>query len=102
MRPQITLALLLVATLRFGAAHGQSETHVEIRVLSAGTCLVFEVHVPCRDVGTKLHELGTPSDVTIHVNPEKEASYDAVYSTFEALKRAGFRVKVGYVNVAPP
>ena len=98
----LTLALALLVALRVGGALGQTETHLSIRILSDDTCLVHEVPVPCRDVGAKLRELGTPSDVNIHVTAENGAKYEAVASTLESLKQAGFKVKAGTVNVRTP
>ena len=99
MRQPLTLVLAFVVALRLGGAFGQTETHVGVRVLSDDTCLVYELHVPCRDAGAKLRELGTPSNVTIHISAEKDAKYEAVASTLDSLKRAGFKVKLGYINV---
>ena len=101
MRQPPTLALAFVIALPLGAALGQTEPRVEIRVLSGDTCLVQQLHVPCRDVGAKLRELGTPSDADINVRAEKDAKYEAVTSTFDSLKRAGFKVKVGYIYSDP-
>jgi biopolymer transport protein ExbD len=99
-RRALTLALVLVVSLRLDGALGQAETHVRIRVLSAETCLVFELHVPCKEVGAKLRELGTPTAVTVSVGAEKEATYQAIASTLEALKREGFRAKLGSISAA--
>ena len=99
MRQPLTLALAFIVALGFGGALGQTETHVRIRVLSDDTCLVYEVPVPCRDVGARLRELGTPSDVNIHVSAENGAKYEAVVATLDSLKRAGFKAKVGYIVV---
>jgi hypothetical protein len=102
MRRPLTLALTFVIALRLGGALCQAETPVRIRVLSDDTCLVHEVPILYRDVGAKLRELGTPSDANIHVNAENGAKYEAIASTFESLKRAGFKFKVGTVNVRIP
>jgi biopolymer transport protein ExbD len=101
MRPPLTLALAFAAALRLGVALAQSETHVDIRILADSTCLVNELHVPCADVGAKLHELGTPSSATIRVHPEKDAKYEAVAAALDSLMRAGFPPKLDYVNVGP-
>lgn len=101
MRQLFTLVFPLIAALRLGAALGQAETHVAIRILDT-TCLVYLLHVPCRDVGSKLQELGTPSNVTMDVRPQDSANSEAVAAALESLKRAGFTFKVDHVDIRDP
>src|SRR5262249_25781051 len=102
MRQALTLTILVLGTLRVGAAVGQAETQLSVRIRADDTCLVYLLRVPCRDVGTKLLELGTPSDVHIHVNATSDASHESIEAAISSLKSAGFQIKLDDVKVWSP
>ena len=93
-------ASLLVALVTLGSNSlpAQTKTTVPIRV-SARDCLIGTLNVPCKNVGVKLRELGTPLDAHIDLSVDPHSSYGATSAAIEALQRAGFRLKFGYVNV---
>jgi hypothetical protein len=76
----------------------QTEAAVQVHV-SAETCLVGNLDISCSDVGAKLRELGTPLDAQIHVIGDAHASYKATSAALQSLRSAGFKLKVGYINV---
>jgi hypothetical protein len=95
-------AFLLAALVALGSNSlpAQTETGVHIRI-SGETCLIGNLDVPCRDVGVKLRELGTPTDADIHLSGDTRASYRATSAAIESLRRAGFKLKMGWINVRP-
>ena len=95
-----TPAFLLVALVTLGSTSllAQTETAVYIRV-SAESCLIGKLDVPCSDVAAKLRELGTPLDAHIHLSVDAHASYRAASAAIESLQGSGFKFKVGQVNV---
>jgi hypothetical protein len=76
----------------------QTETTVHI-FISAKTCVIGSLQLPCGDVGAKLRELGTPLDAHIELSGHSHTRYEATRAVFESLQRAGFKFKMGYVNV---
>jgi hypothetical protein len=52
-------------------------------------------------VGAKLRELGTPLDAHIHLSGDTHASYTATTAAIDSLRRAGFNLKMGWINVQP-
>jgi hypothetical protein len=102
MRQSLPLAILVLVALHVGAAVGQEKTQLSVRILAGDRCLVYLLHVPCPDVGAKLVELGTPSNVDIHVNVTSDANDDAIDSALTSLKRAGFQFKLTRISVAAP
>jgi len=76
----------------------QTETTVHI-FISAETCLIGNLEVPCSDVGAKLRELGTPLDAHIDLSGHSHSGYEATRAVIESLRRAGFKLKMGYINV---
>ncbi len=87
-----------VVALGSDDAPAQTKTTVLIHIVSE-TCVVTDVHVPCRDVGAKLRELGTPLDADIQFSPEAYANYDTIRAMVDSLRRAGFKVeKVGFIT----
>jgi len=95
-KPAFLLGAL--ATLGFTPVLAQVEAAVTVRI-SADTCLIRDLNVPCSDVGAKLRELGVPSDADIRLSGDKSASYRAVSAALESIRSAGFQFKIGYVNV---
>jgi hypothetical protein len=93
-------AFLLVALVTLGSSPltAQTETAVHVRI-SAETCQIGKLDVACSDVGAKLLELGTPLDAHIHVSGDTHASYSATSAALESLRSAGFKLKIGYINV---
>jgi hypothetical protein len=108
-------SLLLAAATTLGAcvSHGQANSDVTIHIsLLRQTCLVGSADVPCSDVGAKLRDQGTPQDAHIHLIFDTSASpvslpthsaavsaYQTVSAALTSLSDAGFRFKLGYVNV---
>ena len=99
-RMQRAAAFLLAAlvTLCSIPLPAQTETTVHIFV-SAETCVIGNLELPCSDVGAKLRELGTPLDAHIDLSGHSHTSYEAIRAAIESLRRAGFKFKIGYVNV---
>lgn len=96
-------AFLLAAVLALGpsSAAAQTKTPVVIRI-SSDTCRVVGLSVPCGEIGSKLREMGIPSDTDIHLEPDSQAPYEAISALLESLQRAGFKFKLGTVNVRDP
>jgi hypothetical protein len=90
--------LVALATLGSSPLPAQTETAVDVRI-SAETCQIGKLDVACSDVGAKLLELGTPLDAHIHVIGDSHASYSATSAALESLRSAGFKLKIGYINV---
>ena len=99
-RMQQAPAFLLAAlvTLVANPLPAQTETTVHI-FISAETCVIGNLELPCGDVGAKLRELGTPLDAHIDLSGHSHTSYEAMRAAIESLRRAGFKLKMGYVNV---
>ena len=76
----------------------QIETTVHVFV-SEKTCVICNFELPCSDVGTKLRELGTPLDAHIDLSGHSHTSYEAMRAAIESLRSAGFKLKMGYINV---
>ena len=93
-----TFLLAALVTLGPNSLPAQTETAVQIRI-SGETCLIGNLDVPCSDVGAKLRELGTPLDAHIDLSGHSHTSYEAIRAAIESLRRAGFKFKIGYVNV---
>jgi biopolymer transport protein ExbD len=93
-------ASIMVALVILGSSSSpaQTETAVQVRI-SAETCQIGKLDVACGDVGAKLVELGTPLDAHIHVSGDAHASYSATSAALESLRSAGFKLKIGYINV---
>ena len=94
--PGFLLAFLVAA--RSIPLAAQTETTVHIFV-SAETCVIGNFELPCSGVGAKLRELGTPLDAHIDLSGHSHTSYEAMRAAIESLQRAGFKFKMGYVNV---
>ena len=96
-------AFLLAALVTLGSSSlpAQTETAVQIRISARETCLIGNLDVPCNDVGAKLRELGTPLDAHIHLTGDTHASYEATSAAIDSLRRAGFKLKMGWINVQP-
>ena len=90
--------LAAVVTLRSVPLPAQTETTVHIFV-SAETCVIGNLELPCSGVGAKLRELGTPLNAHIDLSGHSHTSYEAVRAATESLRRAGFKLKMGYINV---
>ena len=95
-----TFLLAALVTLGPNSLPAQTETAVQIRI-SGETCLIGNLDVPCSDVGAKLRELGTPLDAHIHLSGNTHASYRATSAAIDSLRRAGFKLKMGLINVQP-
>jgi biopolymer transport protein ExbD len=96
--PVFLLAVLV--TLGSKSLPAQTKTAVDVRV-SAETCLIGNLNVPCSDVGENLRKLGVPLDAHIHLSGDKRMTYSATSAALESLSRAGYKLKIGYVNVQP-
>jgi hypothetical protein len=46
-----------------------------------------------------LRELGTPLDAHIDLSGHSHSGYEATRAVIESLRRAGFKLKTGYINV---
>ena len=93
--------LAALATPGSDSLRAQTETTVHIFV-SAENCVIGNIELRCSDVGAKLRELGTPLDAHIDFSGHSHTSYEAMRAALESLRRAGFRFKIGYVNVREP
>jgi hypothetical protein len=100
MRQASAFLLAALVILGSGPLAAQPETAVHIRI-SAETCLIGNLAVPCSDVGEKLRELGTPLDAHIRLSGDTHMTYSATSAAIESLRRAGFKLKVGYIHVGP-
>jgi hypothetical protein len=97
-KPVFLLATLV--TLGSNPLLAQPEQAVDIHI-SGETCLIGNLDVPCSDVGAKLRELGTPLNAHLHLIGDTRTSYKATSAAMESLRRAGFKLKMGYMNVQP-
>lgn len=93
-------AFLVVALVALGSSSlpAQTETAVHVRI-SKETCFIGTLDVSCSKVGAKLLELGTPLDAHIDVSGDAHASYSTTSAALESIRSAGFKVKIGYINV---
>ena len=98
MRKEPTFLLVSLAMLGSSPLPAQTETTVHIFV-SAKSCVIGRLELPCSDVGAKLREFGTPLDAHIDLSGHSHSSYEATHAAIESLRRAGFKFKIGYVNV---
>ena len=96
--PAFLLAVLV--TLGSNSLPAQTKTEVDVRIVN-DSCLIGDLAVPCSDVGAKLRELGTPLDAHIHLTGSTHASYTATTAAIDSLRRAGFKLKIGWINVQP-
>jgi len=93
-------AFLLAALVTLGSSPLPAQTETTVRIfISAETCLIGKLGVPCSDVGAKLLELGTPLDAHIDLTGHSHTGYEATRAAIESLRRAGFKLKMGYINV---
>jgi biopolymer transport protein ExbD len=97
--PTYLLAVLVALASSFLLA--QNETAVQIRISAGEICLIGDLDVSCSDLGAKLRDLGTPLDATIQLSVDTRASYDATSAAIDSLRRAGYKLKIGYINVQP-
>jgi biopolymer transport protein ExbD len=100
MRKTPAFLLAVLVTLGSKSLPAQTKTAVDVRV-SAETCLIGNLNVPCSDVGENLRKLGVPLDAHIHLSGDKHMTYSATSAALESLSRAGYKLKIGYVNVQP-
>jgi len=93
-------AFLVIALVILGSSSlpAQTETAAHVRI-SAQICSIGELDVSCHDVGAKLLQLGTPLDAHIVVSGDVHASYSAISAALESIRSAGFKLKIGYINV---
>ena len=101
-----THAVILATLMTLGSRSLPAQTEtvvVHIHISAPETCLVDDLTVPCSDVGAKLVELGTPLDGHLDLTLDKNLTYSAASAALESvnhsLGRAGFRLKIGYVNI---
>lgn len=95
------LALLLTALVTLESSLLPAQTEKTYVLVAAETCKIGNLSVPCSDVGAKLRELGTPLDADIHLRADPKAKYEAVSAAIASLRDAGFKLKMGYINVQP-
>jgi hypothetical protein len=96
------LALLLVLPVALGPSviPAQTKTTIRITIGSDGTCLAAGLHVPCRDVGAKLREVGVPADAYIQFSGDGEAGQDVIRATMDSVTAAGYEItKIGFITV---
>jgi len=99
-RMRQTPAFLLAALVTLGSSPLLAQTETTVRIfIGAETCLIHNLDVPCSDVGAKLRELGTPLDAHIQLSGHTHSGYKPTSAAIESLRRAGFKLKIGYVNV---
>jgi hypothetical protein len=96
-----TFLLAALVTLGPIPLPAQTETTVHI-FISAETCVIGNLELPCSNVGAKLREMGTPLDAHIDLSGHSHTSYEAIRAAIDSLQRAGFKFKVGYVNAKEP
>jgi hypothetical protein len=96
--PAFLLAAL--ATLGSNVVPAQTETTVHINI-SKETCQIENLDVPCKDVGMKLRESGTPLNAHIRLTSDSQASYGAIVAAVSSLRDAGFNLKLGVAIVQP-
>ena len=97
-RSQIIFAALAVVTST--ALFAQTEVTVTVRV-ALQFCVAENVSVSCSDVRTTLRELRTPPEAHINFSVDKDARYEDVSAALGSIRDAGFKLKLGYVNVQP-
>jgi hypothetical protein len=100
MRKTPAFLLAVLMTLGSKSLPAQTKTAVDVLV-SAETCLIDNLNVPCSDVGENLRKLRVPLDAHIHLSGDKRMTYSATSAALESLRRAGYKLKMGYVNVRP-
>ena len=92
--------LLLLAAAAAGVGTACRATPPEVMIhVSGEMCAAGSLNVPCSEIGAKLREVGTPRDAHIRFAREKGATYRGISAALTSLLAAGFRFKVGYVNV---
>jgi biopolymer transport protein ExbD len=94
-----TFLLAALVALGSNGVSAQTKTTVLIHFASGDTCVVADSHVPCREVGAKLRELGIPQDADLRFSPDTYVSYEAVRAMMDSIQRAGYKVeKVGFIT----
>ena len=74
---------------------------VTISLLSGGRCEVLSKEMACPDVPTYMRDtLKMDGAVQVSLIAQGKPTYDETMALFEALGRAGFKGKVGIVDVA--
>jgi hypothetical protein len=102
-RMQRAPTFLLAALVTLGPIPLPAQTETTVHIfISAETCVIGNLELPCSNVGAKLRELGTPLDAHIDLSGHSRTSYEAIRAAIDSLQRAGFKFKVGYVNAKEP
>jgi hypothetical protein len=93
-------AFFLAALVTLGSSRllAQPEQAVDIHIWRE-ICLIGNLDVPCSDVGAKLREMGTPLNAHLRLIGDTHTSYKATSAAIDSLRRAGFKLKMGYMNV---
>jgi len=100
MQRTATLFLLVLLIASQGnAALAQAKDLLVITVNVDGTCAASRVHVPCREIGTKLRQAGVPLNTRVRLHFDKTVVYEILAATLESVRDAGLDLKLGYVIV---
>jgi biopolymer transport protein ExbD len=98
MHPARAILLANLVALGSSSLFAQTQAAVHVRI-SAESCFIGELGVACSNVGAQLLKLGTPLDANINVSGDARASYSATSAALDSIRSAGFKLKMGYINV---
>ena len=92
-----SLALAIIVISASHAVMAQDTKTVRIFISERDACLVDDVEVACRDVGTKLHQMAIPSGARITIRAGPKVKYQIVSITLESIRNAGLGLKIGVI-----
>jgi biopolymer transport protein ExbD len=101
MRHAPALLACIPVALLARTVPAQSTQDCVITINADGTCDAAGLHVPCKEVGPKLREVGISSDTHIRLKLDRSVPYDVVSATLQSVSHAALNLKIGYVDVAP-
>jgi hypothetical protein len=101
MHRAFVLLFALFVALQGNAVLAQTKRDCVITINADGSCSAAGLHVPCREIGPKLRQAGIPTTASIRFSIDHTVSYDVVSATIESVSRAGFKLKIGFINTQP-
>jgi biopolymer transport protein ExbD len=104
MRTTLTAILLLaLASIALGqSASPDADAGVlTIRISADGICYFLDTSTPCDKLGEYLLSKHVAQNGHVHIAVDKFSKYETVAATLESLQRAGFKEKIGFVNIEP-
>ena len=99
-RMRYTSPLALVVTVIFVCHSVTAHTRktILVRISERDTCLIGDLEIPCRDVGTKLRKMAVPSDANIHVIAARSSKYQIISTTVDSLRSAGLKLGTALIG----